>query len=232
MDESIRDQIVEARKKRDLGWQITEEAQNFLEGKEGDLEKAFQERWDRTFPGVSVHFLSSRAEHYYLYEIDKAKPLDNGRWTKDEGYEFHEHATKFIDCPVAMEKLNQFMAEIEQETSLKVELSVQELKTRETIERLCTAADLQCKFGPFTVLEEGEVWYTGWDISDKFVIGQFPDGHIEVWYSVNGHGFGFDVAITEGETEELVKFYERLEEYKVSINTTKQQILESWRSDE
>lgn len=230
MKENVRNQIVEARKKRDLAWQMTDEAQAFLDKQEEVLEKAFQKLWDKTFPGVSVYFLVSRSEVFYLYDIGKVVPLADGRWAKQDGHEYHEHNTKFVDCPVSIEQLKKFMIEIEQETSLRVELDAKELKTKDTVERLSTIDDLQCKFGPFTLLEEGEIWYVGWDIPDNFAVGQFPDGHIEVWYSTNGHGFGFDVVITRGETEELERFFECVASNKVSISTTKGQVQKSWET--
>jgi len=232
MESSTRDQIIQAREKRSQGSRMADEASCFLEGIEREIEKAFQKKWDKMFPGVEVEFLPSGGEKYYLYHIDHVVLLSGKHWAaENEGWEYYEHNTHFVDCPVPIEKLNEFMDLIEQETSLRVELVEKKFKTRETIEedRLRTADDLQCKYGPFTLLEDGETWEVGWDIPDHFVIGQYPDGHIEAWYSTNGHGFGYDVWVERGQVDELDRFYMYLESHDAEAKTTKDQILQSWK---
>jgi len=232
MDSNLRDQIIQAREKRRQGNRMREEAQDFLERQEKKLEKAFQEKWNKMFPGVSVYFLVSISEEYYLYNINKVVPLPKGRWALEtDTWEYYEHNTQFVDCPVPPKELKRFMTEIEQETSLRVELAEKKFKTRETIEedRLRTADDLQCKYGPFMLLEDGETWEVGWDIPDHFVVGQYSDGHIEAWFSTNGHGFGYDVWIERGQVDELDRFYRYLESHDAEAKTTKDQILQSWK---
>jgi hypothetical protein len=231
----MKDQIIQAREKRYLGWQMSEEAQDFLENQEESLERAFQEKWDLMFPGISVRFLSSRSEVYYLYTINGVVSLPGGRWATENkgGWDYYEHNTQFVDCPVPIEKLKEFMSLIEQETSLHVELAEQKFKTADMLgetERICTPDDLQCKYGPFTLLEDGEIWEVGWDVPDHFVVGQYPDGHIAVWFSTNGHGFGYDVWVERGQVDELDRFYRYLESRETDpLKTTKERIVQSWK---
>lgn len=104
----------------------------------------------------------------------------------------------------------------------------------EKTERIKTFEDLQLLLGEkIELLEEGKIWYTGWDIADIFFIIKDLDKKIRIYYSTNGHGFGCDVDIEPNEkyaTEKLEKFFLFLNTNNLNEITDKweTEILQNW----
>jgi hypothetical protein len=203
---------------------------------DSELPKAFSKKWEETFPGVPVKSLSMLQcgchasgwkPEVHIYYINDLVLTEKG-WTERTSGKYYDSA-KFVTSPVPEDSLEEFRESFKKEFGVAVTMTTEKVLSAKNIERICDTDDLQCAYGPFEILEEAKIWSIGWDIPDPLVVGRFPDGHIETWYSTNGHGFGFDIHVEKDEVKELDAMYEMLENNNTTIDTTKEQILDSWK---
>jgi hypothetical protein len=233
----MKDQILQIKEKQHKAAKALSEIDQLIGPMEREIDQIFTQKWNEMFPGIEdYHIVSLLGSHtidwepaIYIYNINNVVSVEGGRWAKgNEGvHNYYAHSIAFVECPVDINRLQEFMEFIE-EVAVPVELVEKKIQTVETIDRVRNIDDLQCRFGPFEVLQNEKVWYLGWDIADSFVIGKYPGGHIEIWYSNNGHGFGYDVHVQTGETIELERFYNYLETNDVSSKVPKEEVLKSW----
>jgi len=234
----MKEKIAQIRQKQGIAIPLLCEINAVLDPMEKEIESLFIKEWNQVFPNIPLYFLVCLRTgchtidwepKIHIYDINKVVFTNKGIWVQqNQSRQYYSFNTAHVVCPVDFDKLQNFMSFIEEKTGVPVELVQEKMQDASTIERLKTAEDLQCKYGPFTILEQGEVWYKGWEIEDQFVIGKYPEGQIEVWYSTNGHGFGFDIYVEIGQINELDEFYHYLELNAVQIKTTKDQIIQSW----
>jgi len=238
MEESMKDRMARIKKNQRIAAEALHEVDKVIDPMEKEIDEIFTQKWGEMFPGVeNYHIASLRGGCHvinwepavYVYHINDVVPIDDGRWAKqNSGRKYYKYNTTFVECPVNAEKLQKFMDYIEQKTLVPVQFAKQKFQTSEALGRLRDVEDLQCKFGPFEVLQNEKVWYMGWEIEDSFVIGRFPGGHIEIYYSTNGHGFGYDIRVEAGESIELERFYNYLETNDASAKVSKEEVLKSW----
>ena len=164
------------------------------------LKVRFDEAWERRFnPSGStfglkkysiVGVIGSDAPRVHLYHVGNRQLTDTGVWLEYEAsrYKVYPFQLRPIAPPCDESILRDFMSAFEAETGLPVKHVIVEVLDKP--ERLKTVDDVRAHYGDgFEVLEEGKVWYTGWDIADNYVIGRLG-GRYVARYSTDGHGFG------------------------------------------
>lgn len=65
--------------------------------------------------------------------------------------------------------------------------------------RLRSEDDLLLRHPNAVIEGTGKIWHVGWDIPDSWVVLRTPEGGKHLYYSTNGHGFGFDNHIVPGQ---------------------------------
>lgn len=120
------------------------------------------------------------------------------------------------------------LTEIQTETGIPTIIHQHEIIEPESITKLYSWEDIQTLYPTYTHIAHGDIFYTGWDIPDKWAAFQKPNGAIELWYSSDAHGFGMKHHIKEGETNELEKFY-LSEEAENACSLSFETVLSSWK---
>jgi len=135
-----------------------------------------------------------------------------GQWVYHMGHEaygkIYPHRIRNRAILFEVQKLEAACAELTEELGIPVVIQdhgLAEVKEDE----LRTVDDLLVKHTHGKVLAQGKVWYTGWDIADEWVLLQDEVG-IHVYFSTNGHGFGFDSYVAPG--EDLTAFADFLQQ--------------------
>lgn len=208
-----------------------------IESLERETEEFFRKRWESAFPGVKVEWLpslgvGSETSHwdpkFYIYNIERLVPTDMG-WTACQDAKIYAHTFSPCQAPVDQTKLNLFIEEFSQETRLSIELVTKTVVRGEGISCLKAPDDIIATNPGIEILQTSKVWSVGWDIPDSYVIGKQPTGRIEIWYSTNGHGFGYNIQV---ETEEELRdffFYLSQNHPDETPLLSQEEILDSWK---
>jgi 8-oxo-dGTP pyrophosphatase MutT (NUDIX family) len=179
-----------------------------------EITKIVEDRFSEAFPDVnviySILFLSWSAtpswapciqvigatsaicsSHFWL----KVKKLGWVSYTGAPADEVYMHKVVREAVPFDTKHLETVCSELSEELGIPV--VVEEHKVSKVHSELRTVDDLLVKHPGAKVLEEGEIWYMGWDCRDQWVALETYKG-IWIYYSTNAHGFGFDKSIAPG----------------------------------
>ena len=150
--------------------------------------------------------------------------IEGGKWVRNKYWldaklpdpppiktlkEFAERITKELGVLVKEDQYRR-----PSRTARKKELEKRGMKTFEDL-NCCMDGDLEC-------IKEGVVWYKGWEISDPFVIARHSNKNLIIGYSINGHGFGFDVLIDNPTKEEMETFLIHIEQDEDNLDIRQQ----------
>lgn len=170
---------------------ITAEFTEVRKTTEQDIKAAFKKAWEERFPQHPCYALPAIGEaddaRVYLYTVQKVSFLEGGGWGIQDDQDEYGYGIP-TEGPFPFSDLSKFIQDFGQENpgliidleSLKQRTDVLEVNSYRAIERLHPDKVVQ-------LVEEGQVWYTGWDISDKYIIVTI-DNVKHAWWSTDAHG--------------------------------------------
>lgn len=121
-------------------------------------------------------------------------------------YDKRQETVSFFNDKVAQIKI---LDENKRENYKRIEAMFERFEPKTTkIEeeqeaRLRQSDDILKAYPRSKLLEQGEMWYKAWDICDRYYIVETEGGPIMVFYSTNGHGFGVDYIVKQGDESGL-----------------------------
>lgn len=148
----------------------------------------------------------------------------NNKWVHEKKisgrYKIYSHDIDFNVQPkyINLDHLNEACESIAKKTGCKVQIKQYEIVTADKIEKPKNLDDLLVIHTGSKILAHGEKYYEGWDIPDHWAIVETNNNELYVYYSRNGHGFGYDCKV--GPKESLNEFYSFLgsDIYKIPNN--------------
>lgn len=163
--------------------------------------------------------------HFLIYDIkDYTKGYEanywlniDGKWIKYKGSPsnnsiyFHKLDLKAdINKVINLDHLKEACDIITEKTGLRVDIKQYSIVNSKDIEIPKNIDDLLVKHTGATIVVNGNIWHVGWDVPDYWAIVRTRKGHIIVYYSTNGHGFGYDTVIMP--EDKTNKFLDLLDE--------------------
>jgi hypothetical protein len=107
--------------------------------------------------------------------------------------------------PFDPQKLESICEELNQALQMPVDIAIYKFFTKSE-EYLNNEDEVLATHPGATILTKGEKKHVGWDISDPWIVIQDIDGK-HIYYSTNGHGFGFDQHLLPGQdTSKFIDF--------------------------
>lgn len=128
--------------------------------------------------------------------------------TKVGAHEVYVHNLDFkkVLDPKVVTTLAAFKADLEKESGLRVEIRNRKIVSKGDIEVPQSEDDLLTVHDGGKIVAKGAIAHKGWDIRDPWAVVKTRKGHLVVYYSTNGHGFGYDQCIMP--EQPLDRFYE------------------------
>lgn len=142
---------------------------------------------------------------------------------------YYEHKLIQHPAPITEADLALLVNKIIEVTELPCSVWVRECKQSNI--KIHKSDDLLVVYSGASILEQGKVYYKGWDIADVYFVYNL-NNKIHIAYSVNGHGFGCDTFVNSGDEVGLDKFYNYLIENEISLSLTKEDILNNWSNND
>lgn len=142
--------------------------------------------------------------------------------------QFYEHNLVYYSAPISKEDLTLLINKVKEETSLPCDIWIRECK--QGVIEIHNLDDLLVIYPAASIIEQGRIYYQGWDIPDVYFIYNLHN-KIHIAYSVNGHGFGCDTYVNPGDTVRLEKFYTYLSDNDITLSSQKETILVNWNNN-
>lgn len=121
----------------------------------------------------------------------------DGKWvfssnpSSHKTYLHHLDFKKQVDSQV-LNSLEAFRSELEKDSGLRVNLGNHKIVTKGDVEVPESIDDLLTIHDGGSIVASGKKMHVGWDIGDPWAVVRTRKGHLVVYYSTNGHGFGYD----------------------------------------
>lgn len=145
------------------------------------------------------------------------------KWAKvsiEDGLNGFKEKLTPVDPPLGIEFLREFAGRMTEELGISVQESQQRAPTekekRKRIEQhgFKSFDDANLYFdNDLELIQEGSVWYKGWDIGDPFLAcKRKSNGNLVIAYATNGHGLGMNVVLDNPSEVELSDFIDHVEQ--------------------
>jgi hypothetical protein len=123
-------------------------------------------------------------------------------------YLHHLDFKKQLDSRI-MNSLEAFRAELEEESGLRVNLGERKIVTKGDVKVPKSEDDLLTVHDGGSIMASGQKMHMGWDIGDPWAVVRSRKGHLVVYYSTNGHGFGYDHCVMpEQSVDDFIRWME------------------------
>ena len=169
-----------------------------------------------------------------ITSVNKLIPVKTSQgivWSPYHYTSYYEHLLVFHPAPITEIDLALLISSIEETTGLPCSVWIRECEQSNIKIKIRNSDDLLVVYLGACVIEQGEVYYKGWDIADVYFVYSL-NNKIHIAYSVNGHGFGCDTYVNSGDEAALEKFYKHLAENSISLSLTKEDILNNWSNND
>lgn len=123
--------------------------------------------------GKWIHTKKYPGRNVYLHDLDLQTPL------------------KYVD----LNHLAEACAVLTEKTECRVEHTQYNIVKANDIKVPKTTDDLLVLHPGSRIVASGDKYYEGWDVADHWAIVQTRKAHYIVYYSTNGHGFGYDTVV-------------------------------------
>jgi len=146
---------------------------------------------------------------YDLYRDGNTFTKISGRWTWYKGYlnkdAYAHNLIEGLNFPFDPASLEAACAELSETLGIPVQTQEHELVGKP--ENLRTTDDLLASMPGSALIGEGKIWHMGWDVSDSWALvreggdsKKDTSSGLHIFYSTNGHGFGYDVHLEPHES--------------------------------
>lgn len=124
----------------------------------------------------------------------------DGRWIHTKKYPGRNIYMHDLDCKAVPKHINlEHLAEacktLTEKTGCRVEHTQYNVVKLNDIKVPKTTDDLLVLHPGSRIAASGDKYYEGWDVADHWAIVQTRKAHYIVYYSTNGHGFGYDTVV-------------------------------------
>lgn len=172
----------------------------FIEEKELLIKEKFIEKFNKS-PNIytDISLYKIKPIIFYIEGLEYVYPMDDGSWVKYDLEEtldqrVEDWELKIVDIGISHQEIIDFIENLSNSLDIKIELKFKHKELPEDIEFVKDKSDIKILYPDAKIIENGEVWFKGWDICDRWVIYENQNKQYITW-SDNGHGFGMDYII-------------------------------------